>query len=594
MRSRWLGLLAPVALLSFAACSADGTTTDSGRRDGARTDVSGDRTGVDVTVGPCTDTDNDGISDNLESVSDDDHDGTPNSQDDDSDGDGYTDIVESVSSYPSFSTGRAPLTCGQSPDDCDADGLYNFRDLDSDNDGLTDGEERTSGTNPCASDTDGDGIDDLTEHVAGSDPTMGTSTPPAGTLYVTIPYHPPPEMGEHPQREFTFATRIRQADVFFLVDNSASMEPIIMNLRNNLMSVIVPGVRAAIPDVRMGVGSFDSIPDGIQGDPGNPGDYTLWIRQRITTDISAVQGAFNTMVTIDTSTGGFFYGGDYPEDQVESTFEVIAGAGMRGHLTDAAARRSVRNALDPTGNGYVPTMVPTTDCAVSPDEPTPFGWGCFGPGRVPVVVLCSDAAWYNGLQPGSPSDANSHTGAEMVAALNAAGAFFIGIDVGAANDTANNSRRVATMTHTVDGAGAPIVFATGGNVASSATGIVNAIAQIAGQSRQDITTRTSPDTAEMRLAAPHTTADFIRSVTPTRGIPEMPAGYDRRDATTFYNVAPSTQVVFTVDFYNDFQPGAATALLFRATIHVLGRAGSEVDHRDVFMIVPAIGAQPPG
>ena len=98
----------------------------------------------------------------------------------------------------------------------------------------------------------------------------------------------------------------------------------------------------------------------------------------------------------------------------------------------------------------------------------------------------------------------------------------------------------------------------------------------------------------MRLMSPHTTADFIRSVIPARGIPEAPTGYDRKDMTTFYNVAPSTSVVFTVDFYNDFQPPAATALLFRATIHVLGRAMSEVDHRDVFMIVPAAGGQPPG
>ena len=66
------------------------------------------------------------------------------------------------------------------------------------------------------------------------------------------------------------------------------------------------------------------------------------------------------------------------------------------------------------------------------------------------------------------------------------------------------------------------------------------------------------------------------------------------DATTFYNVAPTTSVVFTVTFYNDFQPAGASAQLFRATIHVLGRAMSEVDHRDVFIIVPAAGGGAPG
>jgi len=75
----------------------------------------------------------------------------------------------------------------------------------------------------------------------------------------------------------------------------------------------------------------------------------------------------------------------------------------------------------------------------------------------------------------------------------------------------------------------------------------------------------------------------------------MPAGYDRRDMTTFYSVLPSTRVVFRVDFWNDFQPGGMVAQLYRATIVVLGRAGSEVDRRPVYIIVPAIGAgAPPG
>jgi hypothetical protein len=48
-------------------------------------------------------------------------------------------------------------------------------------------------------------------------------------------------------------------------------------------------------------------------------------------------------------------------------------------------------------------------------------------------------------------------------------------------------------------------------------------------------------------------------------------------------------VYFNVDFYNDFQPPTDSAQLFRATIQVIGRAGTIVDHRDVYMIVPAVG-----
>jgi hypothetical protein len=63
--------------------------------------------------------------------------------------------------------------------------------------------------------------------------------------------------------------------------------------------------------------------------------------------------------------------------------------------------------------------------------------------------------------------------------------------------------------------------------------------------------------------------------------------------TTFYNVSPDARVEFEVDFYNDFQPGGMTATLYRATIVVLGRANTEVDRKDVYIIVPANVAQPP-
>jgi hypothetical protein len=53
-------------------------------------------------------------------------------------------------------------------------------------------------------------------------------------------------------------------------------------------------------------------------------------------------------------------------------------------------------------------------------------------------------------------------------------------------------------------------------------------------------------------------------------------------------------VTFRVDFHNDFQPGGRTAQLYRTTIIVLGRAGTEVDRRPVFIIVPAADANIPG
>ena len=140
----------------------------------------------------------------------------------------------------------------------------------------------------------------------------------------------------------------------------------------------------------------------------------------------------------------------------------------------------------------------------------------------------------------------------------------------------------------------PMVFGPGsGGVARIATDIVNAISEIAGRSRQNITTRNIPDNAAEGLPAGRTTVDFIKSVVTDHGVPEAPMGYDRRDERVFFNVDPNTRVFFAVDFYNDFVPGGATAKLFRATIEVLGRGNTVVDTRPVYIVVPAQGSGPP-
>ncbi len=581
----------------------DGGVIDTGVRVDARPGV--DSTApVDAPMVACVDTDRDGLSDGIEGAPsrDTDNDGMPDYMDTDSDNDGFLDVNEANRTYPGYSMG-VRLVCGGTGDNCDAvtaglgDSMPNYRDLDSDDDGLTDREEFMAQTNPCAGDTDGDHVPDLIETSAMSDPRMASSVPPENSLYVVLPHYPAPMMGPHENREFNFSTRIRQADVFFLVDNSASMEPVINNLRANFSMVIVPGIQRQITDVRMGVGSFDSMPVSPQGAAGAPGDYTLWVRQAITTDIAASQNAFNNMVTISRFTSNAFFGGDYPEDQTEAAFEVIAGEGNRGHESDGAALFSVRNGHDPRGNGWVPRNNPMRDCGSSAAA-VKYGWGCFLEGRVPIIVLASDASWYDGCAPGSPSTPGNpgHNCNELVTALNNRGGFFIGVDVGrgVGGDTYNNAAVVAMRTRTVDGTGAPIVFGPGSaGIAGASAGIVDAVTRVAGSSRQDITTRVVADAMATDVVAGHTTADFIKSVTPLRGMPDMPDGYDRRDMTTFYNVSPSTRVVFGVDFYNDFQPGAATARLFRATIEVLGRGGTVVDTRPVFIVVPAMGASIP-
>lgn len=600
---RSIGQLPWLAVVLAASCSpGQDNTTVIAADAGVRRDVGPVRDTGPVPprdagpAGSCVDTDRDGLSDTVEGAPmlDTDGDGMPDFRDIDSDNDGYTDADEAARRYPRYDSMPRALTCGSSGDNCDGtDSVPNQRDADSDDDGLTDREEFTAGTNPCSADTDGDGATDLIESAAMSDGRSADSRPPENSLYVVLPYYPPPMMGMHEFREFTFSTRIRLADVFFLVDNSASMQPVIAALRTGL-TTIVSGVQMAIPDVRVGVGSFDSMPFLPSGQPGSPGDYTLWVRQAMSPDVAASQRAFNTMRTIDDDTGGRFFGGDNPEDQTEAIYEVIAGGGSRGHEGDAAALRSVRNALDPAGNGWVPRVDPARDCGATATNPR-YGWGCFGEGRVPIVVLASDAPWYDGcfaIDARTYRSTQGHNCDEVVEALNARGGFFVGIDVGAGigGATYANSQVLAMRTRTTDASGMPVVFGPGRAVGAVAAQVVDAVTRLASGSRQDITTRTEGDPAAVGIPMGRTTADFIRAVVPVSGEPAMPTGYERHDMTTFYNVLPSTRVTFRADFYNDFVEGGASAKLFRATINVLGRGGTVVDTRPVFIVVPARGS----
>ncbi|MBL8605010.1 MAG: hypothetical protein JNK72_23985 [Myxococcales bacterium] len=623
MPSRWRDALG-LAVLSarLAGCSAD---PGPGLRDpdaGAAVDVvaARDLGGVDdvatadrgASVDPavmCVDTDRDGLSDAVEGppARDTDGDGTPDFRDTDSDNDGFDDAVEAARRYPGYDDRARARGCDDAADSCDspADSEPNFRDTDSDNDGLTDREEREARTNPCSEDTDRDGATDLVERVAGSDPRDPGSRPPAESIYVTVPYYPPGVTGIVERREFTFATRVQEADVFLLVDNSASMDPTIAALRSNLNTVIVPGIQRAVRDLRVGVGSFDSMPDrregerevpglDTDGEAGRPGDYTLWVRQPMTSDLGAVQRAFEGMRTIVEDTSRRYLGGDAPECHVEAMYEAIAGTGSRGHEADAAAARSVRNALDPEGNGWVSAVDPMRDCG----RADAFGWACFAPGRVPIVVMFSDGAWYDGPLASSPRSLAGHRYAELAAAMNARGALYVGIDVsmsGRGGFTFANSAYLARATGTTDARRQEVIFPCQGcSATGTAEALVSAISTLANETRQSITTVTE-SAADMRLPTGRAAREFVTGVRPVSGDPEAPNGYERRDETTFYGVSPTARVTFSVSFYNSFVEGGDTAQVFQASIVVRGRAGSEVGRRPLFIVVPARGGGlPPG
>lgn len=542
-----------------------GAPSDTGvvwRDDGVgRPDV-----GRDAGPAICRDEDGDGISDDLE--------GSPflhtsmrtgampDYQNPDSDDDGVSDRDEARRSYPGFETmGRPELTCGDLPDDCDMDGLTNHRDRDADNDGLIDSEEvmRTH-TNPCVGDTDGDGVSDLVEGAAGSNPLDMMSRPPTGSLYVTLPYM---DMAGPQTRDFDFSTRIRSADIMFLVDTTGSMTGTINAVRSELSTRIVPGIVSAIGaggDVRYGMAEYKDFSNG-------GAEYALNVLQPLNPNAMLSQNATSRL-----SASG---GGDGPEAAVPAMHSLLSGFGL------------------PQYGGTATRMSVAADCG---GVATAFGWGCFSPGRVPIIVLFSDADWHNGtamptgnFYSGVPMAA---TWTQLVAEFRRREAYFVGIDVGV-GDTFRNSQALARDSRTLDGAGMPIAFR--GAPSTVSANVVAAVTTLAQGTRQDITRRGIPDAMETRLAAGHQTTDFMQRIVPLRGTPAAPGGFERMDDTTFYGVSPSTVVTFQVTFFNDFhRNNSGSAQLFRATIEVLGRASTVVDTIQVFIIVPTDANSIPG
>jgi hypothetical protein len=571
-------------LVFASACSP------SGER--ARTNVDGGPGGPACT--DRTDTDGDGIADQIETEADLDGDGTPNYLDDDSDGDGIPDAEEA----------GADVCAAR---DTDADGIPDFLDLDSDGDGLLDAEEVALGTDPLSRDSDGDGVPDLVE-VRGSmtDPLDPTSTIDLDRNYfVVLPYE-----GDRAQRPLRFGTDIRKADVFFLVDMTGSMQGERTNLINGLVDVIIPGVEAAIDDVQFGAGGFDDYPyEGYGWRCGYGGAQTTWCdrpfyllrgiappdediggwsltagptscpRDMANNDIGQISGGANGRPDILEAVEGLpcHAGNDGPESYVPALWSTATAMG----LSWPAHPRT----------GAPADSVPDRTCPVIPDEVgMRRGYPCFRPGALPIVLLFGDANFHNGPGGSSPYSAFSAPQyAETVTALNGIGARVIGIYSGGGSPHSDYNA-IATDTGAVRGDMSPLVFTINTNGSGLDRAVVDAVIELVGGTPQDVSTRTenvpgNPDEFDA--------TQFIKSITTVEGYRDGIAGtgYRDKDETTFYQVIPGTLVEFEVDFWNDVRP-VTTVEVHRARIWVVGNRVADLDSREVYILIPTDDSGP--
>lgn len=441
----------------------------------------------------------------------------------------------------------------------------------------------------------------------------------AQDFFFILPYQDPNGPAAKP---LDFATNIPALDVFFLMDTTGSMYGEISNLQSALTGTVIPGIQNAVSNAQFGVGALEDFPTQGYGSPhgsdcGRGGDSApdqpLKLRQEITSNTGAVQTAVNSLSNGPNAPIGC--GQDTPEAGLEAIYQSATGEGLTGPS---------------------PTLVPADHNGI--------GGVAFRPGTMPVIVDITDAVTHGVGETATCSytgettaytgavGAVAHSRAQTKTALANICARVVGIsaipswaspnyldctgeeylrdlatatgarvppaawDIGtrptgcAATQccTGNNGTGV-----TPDAQGlCPVVFDVTSSGAGVSTNIVTGIQMLTRFATFDVPTDkqgVGTDINGVPLPMMHTTDEFIKAVTPTGFVkpPPPPVLPDPTfDTTTFHNVTPGTQVMFSVNAFNDIVPQTDTAQIFRATIRVLAGGCTPLDQRDVLILVP--------
>lgn len=513
-----------------------------------------------ITCDSTLDTDSDGLYDALEGTADVDGDGMPNNQDTDSDGDGLYDSEESGG------------TGGCMARNSDEDGFPDYLDNDSDNDALSDREENERyHTNPTNSDSDGDSFSDAAEVATGHDPLSADDGIPSDDFYVVLPYY-----GAAQDRDLSFATNIRQADVFFMMDRTGSMTGAARELRDGLAELI-PRLATAIPDIGIGFGGFADFPVG----------HCMTILGVTACDYGGGEDLPFTLLSVITT------------DRVQMLEDVNLLHADLGGVGWASSGEALYQAA--TGAGIGP-WVPPQICRGAPDDTgARTGYPCFRPGSLPILVVMTDTASRNGPNVTSEYayDASlfggypPHTYDETLGALRGIGARVLGVINGEQIDTPTPTDQFtewARSTGTVDSAGTPIFFRISSDGSGLTARVGDAIESLVSETPQDVGTLVRDGDDFPVGIAPVDASVFVKSVTPTtarRGTTEISETEIPRDDANFYGVAPGIEVSFRVHFLNDTVPSINTSQIFRATLAVVGNGVAELDTHDIVILVPA-------
>ncbi len=605
---------------------------------GAGTAGSGGAGGISIDAGGpvCTDptdTDGDGIADAIEGKGDTDGDGIPDYKDTDSDGDGIPDKDEAANpSLPAGTPGRVRNGPCDPVADTDGDGIPDFQDLDSDGDGLPDSQEPTCKGVDCRveynCDNDPSGLPDVIEVAAKSDPCDGKA-PPNGELYFVVPYSAPEQ-----SKKFDFSAGVKDADIYFLIDTTQSMQPAIDNVKSSLDTSIIPAILngdpaanppiPAIPGAWIGIGTFRDVPWlpwGVAGD----NIYSFFF------NLSGTQ-VYGNMAAPKT-VGGKFVAPDNVK-QILGSLSASGGGDAPEGTTQALWMAALNKPYRAYAGGGPWPPNPTTGTydatkwLAKCSDPNAIGRACFRPGKLPVFVIITDAAFHNGPAasydyvepPGSPPTGNPVAGdvkySDTISALKSINAKVVGVSVntGAPGVARHDLIDLATQTGSLYAeeqfgkvTQKPLVTdkdTADGNVSSE---VARLIGLLAGEGLKDVTTvhenYSCPggvdcngdgvvdpkyeNFTDKNTGKPFDATQLITAIKPVKVATNPP--YSNIDATTFYGVRGDATVQFEVFAQNKVLKTTQTTVV-EVLLHVQTPAGQALGGKDgvktIYLVIP--------
>lgn len=398
-----------------------------------------------------------------------------------------------------------------------------------------------SGDPQTDDDADSDtGDNDADTESGDDDADSGSDTGEEDELEVVLPYN-----GGTVEKTIKLNTKINKIDVLLMIDLSGFITAVHDNLKANVKTAIIDGIKTKIPDSAFGLVTFGTIEQ--------KNAYTL--AQPVTTDTNSVRNAVDGITKVTSGSTAYQNLALWEAASGEADYEQIAYSNSIG---EPAYDRSI--------------TIPAVDCTGQEGN---RGGACFRDNSMPVFVMASAKAFtdfsktdYNWTNGGS----KMKTKANAIEKMNAINAKFIGIHASGTSSTTNPAsdfEYIAKQTESQNTADPAGYF----NTSEAASGsdfsakIAEAVTNLTDNIRLDVE------------------ADFIHNEN----------GYGVEDTAqfikSFYPVAPQAvkagdPASFDITFENNFYENTTCEPHnFIITAKVTGE-GLVLDSREIKVIVP--------